>query len=45
MAPAILDRWAVWVGVAIVLVLIAYAVPLYQQAQMPVFGSPGYSPF
>lgn len=44
-SPRILDRWGFWVALAIVLVLIGYAVPIYQQMQMPVFGSPGYSPF
>lgn len=27
--PAILERWSVWVGVTVVLILIAYAVPVY----------------
>lgn len=27
--PAILERWRIWVGIAIVLILIAYTIPLY----------------
>jgi cytochrome c oxidase subunit 1 len=41
----LLDRYGLWTIVAIVLVLIAYAYPLWAHLQMPTFGSPGYSPF
>jgi cytochrome c oxidase subunit 1 len=41
----LLDRFGLWTVVAIVLVLIAYAVPLWNHLRMPRFGSPGFSPF
>ena len=41
----VLDRWGLWVTVAIVLVLIAYAFPLISHLRMETFGSPGFSPF
>src|SRR6266705_2457197 len=41
----VLDRYGLWTLVAIVLVLIAYAVPLWQHLQMQTYGSPGFSPF
>ncbi len=41
----VLDRYGLWTLVAIVLVLIAYAVPLWQHLQMHTYGSPGFSPF
>jgi len=40
-----LDRYWVWTGIAIALVLIAYAYPLWVHLQMPRFGSPGFKPF
>jgi cytochrome c oxidase subunit I len=40
-----LDRYWVWTAVAIGLVLIAYAYPLWAHLQMPRFGSPGFKPF
>lgn len=40
-----LDRYALWTFVAVLLVLIAYAVPLWAHLQMPRFGSPGFKPF
>jgi cytochrome c oxidase subunit 1 len=39
-----LDRYGLWTVVAIVLVLIAYAVPLWSHLQMTTFGSPGFRP-
>jgi len=39
------DRYGLWTLVAVVLVLIAYAVPLWQHLQMQTYGSPGFSPF
>ena len=39
-----LDRYGLWTVVAIVLVLIAYAVPLWSHLQMTTFGSPGFKP-
>ena len=41
----VLDRYGLWTLVAIVLVLIAYAVPLWQHLHMQTYGSPGFSPF
>jgi len=41
----LLDRYGLWTLVAIVLVLIAYAVPLWQHLRMQRFGSPGFTPF
>jgi cytochrome c oxidase subunit 1 len=39
------DRFGLWIGVAIVLVVIAYAYPLVQHLQLERFGSPGFKPF
>jgi len=39
------DRYWVWASVAVVLVLIAYAYPLWMHLQMARFGSPGFKPF
>lgn len=41
----LLDRVGLWTAVAIILVLIAYAYPLWAHLRMERFGSPGYSPF
>ncbi|HXL34879.1 MAG TPA: cbb3-type cytochrome c oxidase subunit I [Gemmatimonadales bacterium] len=41
----LLDRYGLWTLVAIVLVLIAYAVPLWQHLRMHTYGSPGFTPF
>jgi len=41
----LLDRFGLWTVVAIVLVAIAYAVPLWTHVRMARFGSPGFSPF
>jgi cytochrome c oxidase subunit 1 len=43
--PGIWDRLGLWFIVAVVLVLIAYAVPLYELLSMERFGSPGFKPF
>ena len=40
-----LDRFGLWTMVAVVIILIAYAVPLWHHVQMPRFGSPGFKPF
>ena len=40
-----LDRYGTWSLVAIAIILIAYAVPLWHHLQMPRFGSPGFKPF
>jgi cytochrome c oxidase subunit 1 len=41
----IFDRYWVWAGVAVALVIIAYAYPLWHHLQMPRYGSPGFKPF
>lgn len=41
----LLDRFGLWTAVAVLLVLIAYAYPLWSHLRMERFGSPGYSPF
>jgi cytochrome c oxidase subunit I len=41
----LLDRYGLWTIVAILIVLIAYAVPLWQHLQMTTYGSPGFKPF
>ncbi|MBI1966507.1 MAG: cbb3-type cytochrome c oxidase subunit I [Gemmatimonadetes bacterium] len=43
--PSLLDRFGLWTALAILLIAIAYAYPLWAHLQMPRFGSPGYSPF
>ena len=39
------DRLGLWTVIAVVLVLVAYAYPIWHLISMPHFGSPGYSPF
>jgi cytochrome c oxidase subunit 1 len=41
----LLDRFGLWTIVAIVLVAIAYAVPLWNHLRMERFGSPGFTPY
>ncbi len=41
----ILDRWRLWVVVAVVLVIAAYGIPIVQHLSAETFGSPGLSPF
>ncbi len=41
----LLDRYGLWTLVAVALVLIAYAYPLWSHLHMQRFGSPGYTPF
>jgi cytochrome c oxidase subunit 1 len=41
----IFDRLSLWIVVAIVLVMIAYAYPLADHLRMTTFGSPGFKPF
>lgn len=40
--PAIYERWSVWVGLTIVLVLIAYAIPVWSMIAHSSPGSPGF---
>jgi cytochrome c oxidase subunit 1 len=44
-ADGIWDRLGLWFGVAVVLVAIAYAIPLYDLFQLTRYGSPGFKPF
>jgi cytochrome c oxidase subunit 1 len=39
------DRLGLWFVIAVILVLIAYAYPLYHLFQLERFGSPGFKPF
>ncbi|MBI4408502.1 MAG: hypothetical protein HY561_02260 [Gemmatimonadetes bacterium] len=39
------DRFGLWTALAIVLVLLAYAVPLLGLLRLERFGSPGFQPF
>ena len=41
----LLDRYGLWTVVAVLLVLVAYAYPLWSHLHMQTYGSPGYSPF
>jgi cytochrome c oxidase subunit I len=41
----LLDRFGLWTVVAVLLVLIAYAYPLWSHLHMQTYGSPGFSPF
>lgn len=40
LAPRLFERWGVWVGVVVVLILIAYTVPVLEMVNNPVPGSP-----
>jgi cytochrome c oxidase subunit 1 len=40
-----LDRYGLWTAVAVALVLLAYAYPLWDHLRMTRFGSPGFKPF
>ncbi len=41
----LLDRYGLWTLVAVILVLIAYAYPLWAHLRMARYGSPGFAPF
>ncbi|MER3446651.1 MAG: hypothetical protein C4291_07305 [Candidatus Dadabacteria bacterium] len=43
-APRIFDNWKVWIGAALILILIAYIPVIRQVLQISPFGSPGYNP-
>lgn len=40
--PLYLERWGLWISIAVVLVLVAYTIPLYGMITNPVPGSPGF---
>jgi len=42
---SLFDRYGLWTAIAIVLVVVAYAYPLWAHLRMSRFGSPGFSPF
>src|SRR5262245_10901065 len=39
------DRYGLWTAIAILLVIVAYAYPLWTHLRMTRFGSPGFKPF
>ncbi|MFZ5625403.1 MAG: cbb3-type cytochrome c oxidase subunit I [Gemmatimonadota bacterium] len=44
-ASGLWDRLGLWFGVAVVLVAIAYVIPLWDLVHLPRYGSPGFKPF
>ena len=44
-APRVLDRWGLWIGIAFILILIAYATPALGLVRAGGFGSSGFSPW
>ncbi|CAG7647710.1 Cytochrome c oxidase subunit 1 [Paenibacillus allorhizosphaerae] len=40
--PAIFERWGVWVGIVVVLILVAYAMPVTEMITNPGVGSKGF---
>ena len=40
--PRILERWRIWIGITIVLIIIAYAIPIYGMITNDVPGSPPF---
>jgi cytochrome c oxidase subunit 1 len=41
--PPILERWRVWIIIAVVLIIIAYAIPIYTMITNTAPGSPGFT--
>ncbi len=41
--PRLLDRWPLWIGLAVALALIAYGLPIFQMVTSPGYGSPGFT--
>lgn len=41
----VFERYGLWAAIAVLLVIIAYAYPLWSHLRMARFGSPGFSPF
>jgi cytochrome c oxidase subunit 1 len=44
-APSIWDRLGLWFAVAVILVVIAYAIPLWDIFNLTRYGSPGFKPY
>ena len=44
-ADGVWDRLGLWFGIAVVLVVIAYAIPLWDLLHLTRYGSPGFKPF
>lgn len=44
-STGILDRWWLWIGIAVILVLLAYATPIAGLVQAQAYGSPGFKPW
>ncbi len=42
---SLFDRYGLWTAIAILLVIVAYAYPLWAHLRMARFGSPGFKPF
>jgi cytochrome c oxidase subunit 1 len=43
--PGVWDRLGMWFAIAVVLVVIAYAIPLWDLMHLTRYGSPGFKPF
>jgi cytochrome c oxidase subunit 1 len=43
-APRVFDNWKIWIGLTVVLIIIAYAPVLQQVLSVSPFGSPAYDP-
>ncbi|MCR6109407.1 b(o/a)3-type cytochrome-c oxidase subunit 1 [Bacillus sp. A301a_S52] len=41
--PAILENWKLWIGIAVVLILFAYTIPIYDMINNAPPGSPGFN--
>jgi len=42
-SPAILENWKLWIGIAIVLILFAYTIPIYDMIVNSPPGSPTFN--
>jgi cytochrome c oxidase subunit 1 len=43
--PSFLENYSLWTIIAVVMILIAYGVPLFELLKMPYYGSPPYKPY
>ena len=41
--PKILERWSIWIAIAVALILVAYAIPVAGMIMNDAPGSPGYT--